>query len=98
MQQIMELASSFGAMEPNESSQSTEFPIGMIQQLSQVLQQAETQDKRQETLVQALLPYLSPGRKIRLERAMQLSHFSRLAGAAFRGKIHLSDPEEDANV
>ena len=58
-----------------------------LEQIGQMLHQTEIKDRRQETLVKALLPYLNPGRQARLERAMQLSHLSRLAGAAFRSNV-----------
>ncbi len=41
-------------------------------------------DNRQESLVRALMPYLHPRRQARLQRVMELTDLTRLAGAAFR--------------
>lgn len=101
IQQIMEMASSMGL----SGQMSDEIPSGilpqeMIQQVSGLLQQTEMKDKQQQTLIRALLPYLNPRRQARLERAMQLSHISRLAGAAMRNGagIHLSTQEGEIHV
>lgn len=85
MQQIMEMASAMGLNDPKEEI-TTEQPViqEALQQVSRVLHQAEAKDKRQQTLMRALLPYLSPSRQAKLERAMQISHLSRLAGAALQ--------------
>lgn len=71
-----------------------------LQKVTQVLHQADARDQRQQTLVRALLPYLSPGRQARLERAMQISHLSRLAGAALQSNQFPISPmkEEDDHV
>lgn len=83
MQQITEMASAMGLNTPSEerTQEPTVFKEAM-QQISQVLHQTEAKDRKQQTLMRALLPYLSPARQKKLERAMQLSHLSRLAGAA----------------
>lgn len=74
-----------GLSPPSEETDSKEFlNPETLEQIGQMLHQAESKDRRQETLIKALLPYLKPNRQARLERAMQLSHLSRLAGAAFR--------------
>ena len=41
-------------------------------------------EPRQEALLQALLPYLSPSRRNRLERALRVARLSKLAGAALQ--------------
>ena len=41
-------------------------------------------EPRREALLQALLPYLDPSRRERLERAMRVAKLSRLAGAALQ--------------
>ena len=81
MEQIKEMASAMGMEIPPENN---ETPIiqEALKQVSQVLHRTEDRDKRQQTLMRALLPYLSPKRQIKLERAMQLSQLTRLAGAA----------------
>ena len=86
IQQIMEIASSMG-LGTADFGEQADVPAAAseaIAQVSQVLHQTEAKEKKQQTLVRALLPYLSPGRQARLERAMQISHLSRLAGAALR--------------
>ncbi len=97
IQQIMEVASSMGLSMPAEGTEIPDLPDpATLAQVSQMLNQAEAKDKRQETLVRALLPYLKPNRKARLERAMQLSHLSRLAGAAFQsGQFPFNSSQED---
>lgn len=70
----MDMASSMGLKPP------TDHP----EQVTQALHHMEMKDKRQETLVRALLPYLNPSRQARLERAMQFSQLSRLATTAMR--------------
>ena len=65
-----------------------------LQKMTNALHQTEVKDKRQQTLMRALLPYLSPRRREKLERAMQLSHLTRLAGAAMQsGPFVLTDEE-----
>ena len=99
MQQIMEMASAMGLQPPNESVPA-EMPViqETLQQVSQVLHKAEVKENRQQTLVRALLPYLSPKRQAKLERAMQLSRFSRLAGAALKDHPEILFGEEETHV
>lgn len=85
MQQIKEMASAMGINADNEEiTADAPFLQDTLQQVSQVLHQTEAKSRRQQTLMRALLPYLSPGRQAKLERAMQLSNLSRLAGAALQ--------------
>ena len=98
IQQIMEMASAMG-FQTTEEDTAAEQPMFQeaLQQVSQVLHQTEARDKRQQTLMRALMPYLSPKRKVKLERAMQISHLSRLAGAALQSSslsTSLSEEEE----
>lgn len=85
IQQIMEMASAMGLNEPSENVQ-TEQPViqEALQNVSRVLHQTEAKDRQQQTLMRALLPYLSPRRQAKLEQAMKISHLSRLAGAALQ--------------
>jgi len=79
LQQIMDIAAAMGIP-------SQDFPEKLEQmnteQITKVLHTAEAQEKKQQALIQALLPYLRPGRQARLERAMQIAHLTHLAGAA----------------
>lgn len=56
----------------------------MLQGLMQLMREAQHSDRKQEALVLALKPYLSPDRRDRLDRAMQLAKISRLAGTALK--------------
>lgn len=77
-----------GLSPDDQPAASTSIPLeAALQQVSQIMQQAQTKGSRQQTLVQALLPYLNPKRQERLERAMQLSQLSRIAGSALQGNI-----------
>ena len=89
MRQITEMANSLGLS-----------PQAMPEQLTEAVQKTEVREQRQETLMRALLPYLKPARKMRLERAMQLSRLSIIAGAALRNaQLSIGDlREEESNV
>lgn len=99
MQQIMEMAAAMGLQPPAE-----DIPIEMpelqetLQQVSQVLHKTEAKENRQQTLARALLPYLSPKRQAKLERAMQLSRISRYAGAALQQRSESSSEKEESHV
>ena len=98
MQQIAELASAVGLQIPSNGTENP-IPPEAAEMVSQVIQQTETRDKRQDALVEALLPYLNPRRKQRLERAIKLSQFSRLAGFAMQNAPVFQHPtEEGAHV
>ena len=99
MQQIMEMASAMGFQPPEENT-TVEMPSVQeaFQQVSQVLQKTEVQENRQQTLIRALLPYLSPRRQAKLERAMQLSRISLLAGAALQNQVGTMNGEEENHV
>lgn len=99
IQQIMEMASAMGLNSTPEEDETEPSSMAReaIAQVSQVLHQTEAKEKKQQTLVRALLPYLSPRRQARLERAMQISHLSRLAGAALQSNpipVPISGEEE----
>ena len=100
MKQIMDVAASLGLSGQLPDALTQEMPQQMMQQVSHVLQQTETKEKQQQTLISALLPYLNPRRQARLERAMQLSRLSRLAGAAIRNgtALHSTVQEGDIHV
>lgn len=95
IQQIMSMASALGLKPPAaeapdaEGEKQASLPQPeVIETFSNMLRHAEHEEKKQEALFRALRPYLKPGRQERLERALQISHLSHLAGAAIRsGKI-----------
>lgn len=88
MQQIMSLAQSLGASQPQRSEppspprqESAPFPNmdpRMLQSIAGIAQKSGT-DQNQQALLHALSPFLSHSRIHKLERAMQAS---RMAGAA----------------
>ena len=84
MQQIMEMASSLGLAAQPEAAMDGTPNAEAVKWVSNILSQTEEKDQRQQSLVRALLPYLTPKRRLRLERAMKISHLSRLAGTALQ--------------
>lgn len=76
MKQIMELASALGAVPEGD------LPQALPEQLAAALKQAGSHDPKQDALVHALMPYLRPGRRERLEQALRIARISRLAGSA----------------
>lgn len=97
IQQIMEMASAMGLQTSPEPITETPVSEEALRRVSQVVHQMEEKDSRQQTLVRALLPYLSPKRQARLERAMKISHMSRLAGAALQSEPMLSIFREEVS-
>lgn len=79
MEQIAALARSLGLDQtPTPQPEPEPIPPGMLQ----LLRQVNRIDGRQEALLQALKPFLKPGRQQSVERAMQAARLSRLAGFA----------------
>lgn len=56
----------------------------MLQTLTQLMQQAQQSDSKQEALICALKPFLAPERREKMDRAMQIARISHLAGFALR--------------
>lgn len=99
MQQIMEIASSMGFQQSMENMKSEQPPVqDVFNKMVKVLRNTENKGSKQQTLVRALLPYLSPKRKAKLERAMQISHLSRLAGTALQQNLTNEPEEEESHV
>ena len=73
LNRIMDMAATLGL--PIETPPEPEL-------VSQAIHQAQVIDKKQEALIQALLPYLKPNRQAKLEKAMQIARFTHLAGFA----------------
>lgn len=85
MQQIMSMAQSLGNSPPPAPSVPNAPPapepdIGMLQRLSGLASQAGT-DANQQSLLQALRPYLGQDRLSRLEKAMRAAKMAKLAGS-----------------
>ena len=97
LKQISDIASAMGIPENNSNHSFDQVPIDTIlEQASQILQQVQTKESRQQTLVQALLPYLNPQRKNRLERAMQVLQISKLAETALQSQFQFSKQGDEA--
>lgn len=79
LNQIMTLASSLGLQPPDALS--PEQGPEMAAKVNAIFSESQAREQKQQALVRALLPYLRPGRQVRLERAMQVAHLSHLAGA-----------------
>ena len=84
MAQIMAIAGSLGLKPPEK--QTAEPPLSMPPQMAAMLEQAGKMEQRQETLLRALKPFLSPGRQERIDKAMQVARLSHLADYALRNR------------
>ena len=105
MQKIFALAQSLGLSSPPQPPPSEPPPAlpqppppapersAAADTLAELLQKAGKLDRRQENLLNALKPFLKPGRREKIDRAMQAARLSRLAGAALRG-WDPQDPEK----
>ena len=84
MKQIMSMASALSGenIEDIQTNESVQIPGNIIQEL----QSMQKNERKQDALVRALLPYLRPGHRRRLEQAIKIASVSHLAGAALRTK------------
>ena len=89
MAQIMSLAQSFGAAQPQEQPQTAVPPIddGAMRAIIGVMQQLQHTDSRQDALLSALKPYLAPARREKIDRAAQIARISRLASSALQNDL-----------
>lgn len=91
LQQIMSMAANLS----QESSDELQLPSAeVLSRLQNIMSQFGHNDGRQQALYDALIPYLKPERRIRLQRAIQIARLSRAAGAALRTVSEA--PEEGA--
>lgn len=58
----------------------------ITQPVAELLTQAGKLEKKQENLLNALKPFLKPGRREKIDRAMQAARLSHLAGYALRSR------------
>lgn len=91
MKNIMEMAKSLGFSPPDgESAAQTEEPSGLgnlfSEPVGQLLSQAGKLDRKQENLLNAIKPFLSPVKQEKIDRAMQVARLSHLAGYALRSR------------
>lgn len=82
MQQLMDVAKN---IMPNDSTGlETIVDQERFNELGKLLQNKDAAEQRQEALMQALRPYLRPGRRSKLDRAMQIAKLSHIAGIALK--------------
>ena len=89
IKQIMDMASAFGI----QGVDSTQPELNILPNISQAWGQVQEKEEKRQALVKALLPYLRPNHRTRLERAIQVARISHLAGAALKVD-HPSNHEE----
>lgn len=94
MKQIMDMVSSLGG----QLGQDIPIPPDLPEQVQHFMEEAPQSTAKEDALVRALLPYLRPNRKARLQRAMQVAHLSQLANAALKSSITRRSSEEDHHV
>lgn len=81
MQQIMGIAQSLG-LSQEQSAGAEQSAAPSLDMLTGLLQQGS--DSRKDALFHALMPFLQPDRRKKLQRAMQVARLSRLANFALR--------------
>ena len=88
MSQLMAMAQSMGASDPHPPQETCKEPqlpmniqgidLAMVQKMASIAQQANI-DSNQQTLLRALIPYLSSERIEKLEKAMRAAKLAGLA-------------------
>ncbi len=88
MSQLMTMAKSMSIPDPSSTQESIEenqlpvsiqgFDLAMVQKMAAIAQQANI-DSNQQTLLRALIPYLSNERIEKLEKAMRAAKLAGLA-------------------
>lgn len=96
MQQIMQIAASLGMDQSTlpENAENIELTNGF----SKILTSIKERDEKQQALVQALIPYLRPGHRVKLERALQAARLSHLANTALRSELRKPIQEDSYDV
>lgn len=93
MAQIMSLAQSLsgalpglgGGQEPEKSGDNNPAPPAFdASALAGLMQQATAGGQREKALFEALKPFVSPERRDKIDRALQISRFSRMASLALQ--------------
>ena len=75
LDQIVQMAASLGL--PMDSAPQPE-------QMALAMHRVQALEEKQSALINALLPYLRPGRRARLERAMEIARLTQMAGCALQ--------------
>ncbi len=81
MEQIMSIAKGLG-FSPEQEEQEQPNAGALLSLLQQT-----GEDGRQDALFQALMPYLRPGRRKKLQQAMKIAKLSHLAGFALKNYV-----------
>ena len=86
MAQIMQMAQSLmGTQSADPVQKADSEPQNEIPQaITALIRQANHMDRKEEALLSAIQPYLRPGRREKIEKAMRVAHLSRLAGFAMK--------------
>lgn len=83
--QIMEIAKGLGFAPPQEDTPPVAGPEPELAgNIIGLLQKMNTPNTKQDALVHALMPYLQPIRRKKLQRALQVAKMSKIAGAALK--------------
>ena len=83
MSQIFDIAQNLGLSAKEDMEDIPSLPDeNVLSGLFRMFQSGE--NSKQEALVEALLPYLRPGRQEKLQKALKLSRLSHLAGIALK--------------
>jgi len=99
MNQLSEMASALGvATDPQSHDLSIAADLPAVKQLTEMIRSAEAKETKHQHLIHALMPYLKPSRQMKLERAMQFSRLSRLAGTALQQYSHVTMEGADDHV
>ena len=91
LQQVMHLASSLGLG-------SGAAPEAQEETAPETAPAEERHSNRQAALVRALMPYLRPGRRERLQRAIQVAQLSNLGSLLAQSGLMAQQKEEDGHV
>lgn len=84
MEQIIGLAKGLGFSPAQNDVPAQEPDAQAAGTLLNLMQLANTADDRQQTLLQALMPYLKPSRQKKLQKAMRVAKLSHLAEFALK--------------
>lgn len=82
LQQVMDVAKNL--LPQDAAVEEPAIDQERIHEIGKLLQNKDATEQKQEALMQALRPYLRPGRRSKLDRAMQIARLSHIAGIALK--------------
>lgn len=83
MNMISSLAQSLmGAEAPQEKSPTMELDAGMLSRIQRLMASGGDKPGGSEALLRAMQPYLSEKRRAKMDKALKLARFAKLAGFA----------------